>query len=138
MTSQNTMTRMPIVAIIAGASVAIVLLDAIGAFVSAQTGVPYEWFFVGSVLIFGLTGAMTYRSAGRSLGRAALAALAVGIVDVTLGWWVSWTIGPGHPSFPMTPLLVTASAAFSACIATVTGAIGALIARVVPRIAAQT
>src|ERR1700722_4367293 len=85
MINQSADTRTPIFAFIASATLAVVVLDALGAFVSVQTGVPYEWFFAGSVLIYGLTGASTYRFAGRAIGSDALAALAVGIADATLG-----------------------------------------------------
>jgi hypothetical protein len=126
-------SRIPLVAIMVAAAVAVVLFDSLAASVSVITGINYEFFFVGSVLIYALAGAVTYRFAGGSLGSAALVALAVGIADATLGWWVSWSIGPGRPTFPMTPLLLTMSASFTACIATATGAVGAVIARALVR-----
>ncbi len=77
-------------------SVIVVAFDAAASIASSWLGFPYTYATAGSWLIYFGVG---YVAAGatRSVGRAALAAGIVGSIEATLGWAVSWVIGPGRP-----------------------------------------
>jgi len=55
--------------------------------------------------IYALPAVMLVRE-GHDLGVAALAGATVGAVDATLGWAVSWMIGPGVPPPGSAPVVV--------------------------------
>lgn len=93
----------------------ILAFDAAASVTSLLTGLPYVWFTVGSVAIYLGVG---YNGAPRfGLKMAVVAAIFVALVDATLGWGLSWLIGPGRLEAPNVP---TGSLVLS-------GAIGALI-----------
>lgn len=79
---------------IVGAGIAAVLVfDTIASFASARVGFPYVYASVGSFLIYAAVGYAAFRLSG--VGASVGAAVIVELVDATLGWWVSWQIGPG-------------------------------------------
>jgi hypothetical protein len=93
----------------------ILVFDAAASVTSLLTGLPYVWFTVGSVAIYLGAG---YNGAPRfGLKMAVLATIFVALIDATLGWGLSWLIGPGQVQGPDVP---TAALVLS-------GAIGALI-----------
>jgi hypothetical protein len=75
---------------------AIVVYDALGSLASRELGFPYPALAIGSVLIYGAVGA--YVGARERVRHAARAGFAVGVVDATIGWAISWMIGPGRPA----------------------------------------
>jgi hypothetical protein len=73
--------------------------DTAGAAASRFLGFRYGILTIGTYIIYL---AITYRSgrlAGIPAGIATGAAL--GLVDSTLGWGISWAIGPGKPTHPV-------------------------------------
>ena len=82
-----------LVAICVGAGI---LFDVVASFASKYLGVPYVLASLGSLLIYGITGYFTGRVASPS--HAAMAGAVVGLSESTVGWYVSWIIGPGRPT----------------------------------------
>jgi hypothetical protein len=79
-------------------SVVVLLFDTIGSLVSKHFRFPYARLASGSHMIWTGVGAFAAFSALDALvARAAIAGWVVGLVDATLGWWISWQIGPGRP-----------------------------------------
>ncbi len=74
--------------------IAILIVHTGGAFISKGTGLEYDWFLIPTLITYAGTGfAAGWR---RSIPAAAVAAIIVGFIDVTLGWWIAWIIGPGR------------------------------------------
>ena len=82
-------------AVLLGGMVAIVVFDALGAAAAKRFGFSYGLLVPGSLLIYGRVAALV--AARRDAATGVLAALAMAIIDLTLGWFVSWLIGPGTP-----------------------------------------
>lgn len=110
-------------------SCAVVAFDGLASVASLAFHFPYARATVGSCLLYLAIGFLAARARGTQRIRvAAFAGAACGLVDSSLGWWISAIIGPGAPAHPLTvPLwLLTAAigtllSAFVACIG---GAVG--------------
>jgi hypothetical protein len=72
---------------------AVLAFDTIASYASLILGFPYENASIGSILIYGAIGYICFRCCG--FLKALTAALLVEIIDSTLGWYLSWVIGPG-------------------------------------------
>jgi hypothetical protein len=84
-------------------AIAILAVDTVGSVVFADTGFPYIVFRYASFAIFAVVGVAAGRVAGRYLDVIAASGI-VGLVDATLGMYISWEIGPGRMiggSFPI-------------------------------------
>ncbi len=114
-------------AILAG-GVVVLLFDAIGALAALTLGFNYALVAVGSVVIYVAVGAYVGRR--EPFRRAALAGLAVGAVDATLGWAIAWAIGPGRPppGDAHGPAAVAAGAATALLVGSAVAALGGWIA----------
>ena len=114
--------------IIAAGALSVILFDVVGSFASLRFGFNYEILSVGSFIIYGIIGYAVMSASGR-LSRSILAAVAVGAVDATLGWFLSWKIGPGElPKAPLATIIVTALVV-AFVFAGVAGVIGAWLAK---------
>lgn len=116
---------------------AVLAFDTVASFGSVSFNFPYEYAIVGSVLIYGAVGYFSFRHAG--LSSAVGAALLVEVVDATLGWYISWEIGPGAlPAEQTTAAVIVATICFVFIFAAVCAVIGSAVARVAhgPRIKA--
>ena len=60
---------------------------------------------------------------------AILAALFVAVVDVTLGWYISWIIGPGRIESGLDTNMVISSVGFTVAFSATFGCIGGVISR---------
>jgi hypothetical protein len=85
-----------------GGIIAVLALDTIGSILSKQMNFRYASLSPISFMLWGLAGAAASR-AGPADGVATalvggLAGLVVGLVDSTLGWWISWQLGAGRLS----------------------------------------
>lgn len=108
--------------------VAVLAFDTAASFASAGLGFPYAYASAGSALIYAIVGYFTFRRWG--LLRAVGAALLVGLVDATLGWFISWQIGPGAlPPDQITIPAIAATMVFVFICAAVCAVIGSAIAR---------
>ena len=109
--------------------VAVLTFDTVASFASIEFSFSYTYASVGSVLIYGTIGYITFRRYG--FPRAIGAALLVELVDATLGWFISWQIGPGAlPIAQATPVIIATSIVFVLLFAAVCALVGAAIARV--------
>ena len=77
-----------------GGCVAVILVDTIGSLISRTTGFPYGYFAIVSCAIYIAIGIID--GYARSARSAVISAFAVSLVDATIGWWVSWQLGPGR------------------------------------------
>jgi hypothetical protein len=111
--------------------VVVVLFDLVASLAARRFEFPYERASVGSYFIYLIFGFLAGRSARGHRARAGTTAAAVvGLADVSLGWAVSWAIGPGRPpSGTLSPgaWMITAAAvvAFAGAIGYVGGVLGA-------------
>jgi len=115
--------------IILFAGLAVLVLDTIGSFSSMQLGFPYACLAPISFLIYAMAGFFVARSA--SVWTSLFAGIIVGFVDATIGWAISWIIGPGKmPGVEFTTgmFIITAFSvvAIGAICALVGGVIGML------------
>ncbi len=116
---------------IVGAGVlAALAFDTVASFASLSLGFPYAYASVGSIAIYATVGYVAFRQ--WSLARAVGAALLVEVVDATLGWYISWKIGPGAlPIEQATPAIIAVSIVFVLVFAAACAIVGAAAARVI-------
>ncbi|MES2304575.1 MAG: hypothetical protein V4558_03670 [Gemmatimonadota bacterium] len=98
---------------------------------SGPLGIPYYRAIYGTWLIYAGVALVAGR-AMNSVGSAALAAGVVGLVEATVGWWISWQIGPGRTeTFSIAGAAV--AIAMVTLLAMVIGAVVGLLVRQRPR-----
>lgn len=120
----NTIGVRPLVApILIGGMAAVLVFDAIGAAASKQFGFSYALLIPGSLLIYGVVAALVARRRDWIVG--VLAALAMALTDLTLGWAVSWWIGPGKPAGGFTVATIIGAVITAFVGAGIAGSVGA-------------
>lgn len=110
------------------ASSAVLVLDTVGSLASNAFGFRYRSLAWGSLIIYAAGGFFAARRGG--LRTAALGGGAVALVDTTLGWAISWALGPGRPPAGYTglgPIVGTVALAWLTGLAS--GVVGGLLAR---------
>jgi hypothetical protein len=96
---------------------------------SRTFGIPYTSGIAGSYLIYAAAGFFGAR-AGGGLWMGVVAGGAAGLTDATLGWLISWVIGPGRPPDDVrTAGSVAGVVVFVTFFAAAVGFVGALVAR---------
>jgi len=75
-------------------AVAVVVYDTVGSFGSRRFGFAYSRLAAGSFLIHLLVGLAAARTG--SFGAAVIAGAIVALVEATIGWAISWFVGPGR------------------------------------------
>ena len=115
----------------------VLVFDLIASITSLLAGIPYGWFSIVSAAIYLTVGYVGARRFG--LRKAVLAAITVALVEATLGWGISWVIGPGQttdPEFSTAAIIVT-GVLLAPVLGGITGFIGGWIAlkRRVPPVA---
>jgi len=90
----------PIVVVVAFGVIAVLALDTIGSFASLYFGFNYGSLSAVSWILRIGTGFFAARYGSITLG--ALAGGVVAFIDSTLGWYISWIIGPGRPKGGLT------------------------------------
>ena len=87
--------------------IAVLSLDTVGSFASQRLKFRYARLAPASLLLWGTSAAIAsqagHQDVIKSIGFGGLAGLLVGLVDSTLGWWISWQLGAGR----LPPQLVT-------------------------------
>ena len=111
--------------IVIGGMLAVILFDTVGSFAAKGFGFDYALLIPGSLLIYGTVAAMVARRRDWVAGLVAATALA--FTDVTIGWAVSWLIGPGKPEFDLTPMTVIGAGMTAFVLGGLAGAVGAWI-----------
>ena len=109
---------------------AVLAFDTAASFASTSFGFPYKNAAIGSVLIYITVGYLVFRRSGffSAIG----AALLIEVVDATLGWYISWQIGPGALPVEQATIAVIATAIVIVfIIAAACAVIGSIIARAV-------
>ena len=110
--------------------VAVLVFDTAASFASLRFDFPYGYASVGSILIYSTIGYLAFRGAG--LKSSVGVALFVELVDATLGWGISWWIGPGAlPEDQRTIPFIAVTAVFVVVFAVACAFVGAGVARVV-------
>lgn len=108
---------------------AVILFDAASSAASIALKSPYVYAAFGSMLIYAGLGYLAYRIGGvrTTLG----IALLVGLVDSTLGWGVSWVIGPGAlPVSQRSAPIIVIAGVFAIATDVLASLLGAGVARV--------
>ena len=123
---------MQVIKFFALSALVVIAFDAVSSIASLALGFPYTYAAIGSAIIYIILAFYCARKFG--FLAAVLLGAVMGITDSTIGWAVSWFIGPGRlPVGTLTPLIWLISAAFvvflGAIYGVVGGGIGALISR---------
>src|SRR5688572_23636113 len=105
--------------------ITVLVYDAVTAAVSLGTGIAYTWFAIGSTGIAILFGFIAARRSQWYVGVVVGAVL--GLVDSTLGWAISWSIGPGRPEPDMSSAEILFVIIFVTFETAVLGLVGGLL-----------
>ena len=108
-------------------ALAVVAFDLIGSILSLALGFDYTLLAFGSLVIYATVGIFASRD---SVLFGPIAAGIVGLVDSTLGWYLSWVIGPGRVENLSVEIALWVIF-FVTTEAAVTGLLGAIVARLV-------
>ncbi|MGH9946541.1 MAG: hypothetical protein ACRD6X_05015 [Pyrinomonadaceae bacterium] len=109
----------------------IVIYDFISAFISSSTGISYGFFSVGSFLLYILFGFLVGRTSRWYFGTIAGAML--GLAESTVGWAISWNLGPGKLDVEMNAIFIALTIVFVIILATIFGLIGGLCSLLIKR-----
>jgi hypothetical protein len=113
-------------------SISVLVFDLIAASASRFFGFPYVRATIGSFLIYGAVGYVVARTATQNtLPSVLLAGMVIGLIDATLGWGVSWFVGPGRPKTQLTPARWFMTALIVMATSSLLAITGAAIARLV-------
>ena len=111
---------------------AVLLYDAVGAITSLVLGFPYALLSLGSFLIQAAVGFFATRASSLKTGVAV--ATGVAAVESTIGWSISWAIGPGRPAAESHSVgLIGAAAIIVTIMGTICGLLGGGLARLLAR-----
>lgn len=111
-------------------AVSVLVFDTVASLASKGLGFPYGYASIGSVLIYCAVGYFVFRR--WSLIRAVGAAILVELVDATLGWFISWQIGPGAlPIDQVSSTIIVTTLVSVFVFAVLCALVGSAIARVV-------
>lgn len=119
---------------------AVLLFDLLASLASLRFGFSYGRASVGSYLVYLAIGFVAARTAATGpIAAAAFAAGAVGLADASIGWAISWALGPGRlpATQPLTPARWLRTAAFVVVLAAVVGALGGVAGRRPPDMGAN-
>jgi len=108
---------------------AIVIFDTIGSLASRNFGFGYQWLVIGSYLIYAGVGFAASKYNG--LIFAPLAGGITSLVDSTLGWYISWIIGPGRLNMEMDLTAIISTVIFVTLTGVIIGLIGGLVGRAI-------
>jgi hypothetical protein len=107
----------------------VVIFDTVGSFASRIFGFKYQTLIIGSFLIYGTVGLAAAKYNG--LIFAPLAAGIISLIDSTLGWCISWIIGPGRFEMEMNSKNIINTVIFVVSIGVMSGLIGGLLGFVI-------
>ena len=120
------MVLFPFVPILLGA-LAVVVFDAIGSYASVRFGFAYTKLSPGSSLIYGTVGFAVGRTGPLHTG--AIAAAIVAAIEATVGWAISWYLGPGRLApGQATPHRILSTVVTVSAIGAICGSAGAFVA----------
>ena len=106
----------------------IIGFDVLASFTSRNLGIPYSYGVLGSWLIYAMVGFSIGRIA--PVAYATAGAANVALAEATIGWWLSWIIGPGRPkSVTLTPTQIAVTVVTAVAVGGIIGAIAGAIGR---------
>ena len=106
---------------------AVILYDVVGSLASLSLGFNYQWLVFGSLVIYSVVGYFSGKRKNAAFGF--LAGALMGLVDSTLGWYISWIIGPGKSEIEMDATMILGTIAIVTILAALFGLIGGFAAR---------
>ena len=109
--------------------IVVVLFDLVASLAARHFDFPYVRASIGSYFIYLIVGFLAGRVARDHHARAgSTAAAIVGLADVSIGWAVSWAIGPGRPpSGTLSPVAWLLTAAVVVVFASAVGYVGGVL-----------
>lgn len=111
---------------IAVGAASVVLYDVLASVCARALGFAYGWAVIGSWLIYSAIGFLVAKADRTTSGFRV--GMALGLVDSTVGWAVSWVAGPGRvPDATVGAIIVTI--VLVVLTAGAFGALGAVVAR---------
>jgi hypothetical protein len=116
-----------LVTIIALGCLAVLALDTIGSLAARRFKFDYRLFFVWSFFIY-LFAARAAVEAGGTIA-AAIACACIALVDSTIGWVISWRIGPGKPKKQVSRATILAAPVIVIFMATLLGLVTGVLSR---------
>ncbi len=111
-------------------AVVVCLVDTALSVISQQAELDYSTFTPISIVIVGIFGFATARRCG--LLFAPLCGARIGFVDSTIGWSISWYIGPGDPGMEIGLSDIAFTIVIVAAMNSVFGSIGGLFSKLFP------
>jgi len=124
--------RRKVIRLLTYAAAVILLFDLVASILSQLLPIRYALFSIGSFAIYFLVGLLVARAAGLKLG--VVAAATTGLVEATLGWAISWLVGPGRfPLEAVRPAEIVATVIMVILAPVVLGLVGALIGQLLKR-----
>ena len=110
--------------VVALGALAILAFDVLASLASRAIGFPYSYAVFGSWLIYAACGYLVGRQT--DVGTAALGVAMIAGVEATIGWALSWAIGPGRlpngfPGYDKIVITVLLVIATGAVIGAITG-----------------
>lgn len=103
----------------------VLAFDAVASVLSRAYAIPYGWFTIPQLVMYGVMGFLLYTLLGTHFY---IAVIGAAICEATIGWWISSVIGPGR-ALNGTAALILFSTLFSICLNTCVGWVGSLAAR---------
>lgn len=104
-------------------SLSVIAFDALASIASVALGFPYSYAAFGSAVLYIVFAFFAARMFG--FWTALLLGAVMGLTDVTIGWAVSWAIGPGRYDVgTLTPSDWIYTALFAAVLGAIYGLIG--------------
>lgn len=103
-------------------AISVLLLDTVASFLALWFGINYLWFSLGSFLLYLSFGYLGARHSKWFLG--AVVSMFMALVESTLGWAISWQIGPGKSTEEMGPIVIMMTIVFVMVTGGILGLIG--------------
>ena len=103
-------------------SLAVLLLDTVASFLAVWLDTNYGWFSFASFLLYIIFGYLGARRSRWFVG--AIVAMCMAVVESTIGWAISWQIGPGKQTEEFGPAVIVVTIVFVVVTAGILGLIG--------------
>jgi len=113
------------------APLSVIAFDAVASTASLALGFPYSYASIGSAVLYITFAYFAARMFGFKV--ALLLGAVMGITDATIGWAVSWAIGPGRVPIDLTPSVWFYTALFAATLGVIYGLIGGGVSSLIGR-----
>lgn len=103
-------------------AIAVLLLDTVASFLALWCDLSYGWFSLGSLLLYVIFGYLGARRSRWFVG--AFVGMFMALVESTLGWAISWQIGPGKPTSDISSVVIGVTVVFVIITAGILGLLG--------------